>query len=68
MPHSFLLSEAKYSLDSKAVHEIDVVPEGSVDVQVYLFDLCGESTSLLLHFLEDRKRTNVLQKLGNCQK
>lgn len=42
------------SLDSKAVHEHDVVPEGSVDIQVNLFDLSGEATSLLLHFLEDR--------------
>lgn len=42
------------SLDSKAVHEHDVVPEGSVDVQVNLFDLGGEATSLLLHFLEDK--------------
>lgn len=42
-----------HSLDSKAVHEHDVVPEGSVDVQVNLFDLSGEATSLLLHFLED---------------
>lgn len=43
-------------LDSKAVHEHDVVPEGSVDVQVNLFDLSGEVTSLFLHFLEDSKK------------
>lgn len=47
-------------LDSKAVHEHDVVPEGSVDIQVNLFDLGGEATSLLLHFLEDRQKNIYL--------
>lgn len=46
-------------LDSKAVHEHDVVPEGSVDVQVNLFDLSGEVTSLFLHFLEDSKKKKI---------
>lgn len=46
------------SLDSKAIHEHDVVPEGSVDIQVYLLDLCGEATSLLLHFLGNENRHN----------
>lgn len=37
-----------------------MVPEGSVDIQVYLFDLCGEGMSLLLHFLEDKEKDKVM--------
>lgn len=45
-----------HSLYSKPLPEHDVVPEGSVDVQVYLFYLCWEGASLLLHFLEDKEK------------
>lgn len=44
------------SLYSEPVPEHDVVPEGSVDIQVYLFDLCWEGTSLELHFLEEKDK------------
>lgn len=54
--HNTFYSEAKNLLDSKAVQKHDVVPEGSVDVQIYLLDLSGEAASLLLHFLGDRKK------------
>lgn len=53
--HRFL-----HLLYSKPVPEHDVVPEGSVDIQVYLFDLCGEGMSLLLHFLEDKEKDKVM--------
>ena len=46
------------SLDSKALHEHDVVPEGAVHVQVYLLDLRGEAACLLLHFLRTDKHTS----------
>lgn len=49
------LRGAMNSLHSKAVHEHDVVPEGSVDIQVDLLNFCGEVPSLLLHFLENKK-------------
>lgn len=41
---------------SKPFPEHDVVPEGSVDIQVYLFDLRREATSLELHFLEEKDK------------
>lgn len=55
---SFLLSEAKNSLDSKAIHEHDMVSKCPVDVQVNLFDLRWAQPGLLLHFLSE-KQTKV---------
>ncbi len=44
-------------LDSKAIHEHDMIPKGSVDVQVDLFDLRRVQSGLLLHFLSTNKES-----------
>lgn len=46
-------------LDSKAFHEHDVVPEGSVDIQINLFDLCRETPGLLLHSLAIKEPSRI---------
>lgn len=45
-------------LDSKAIHEHDMVSKGPVDVQVDLFDLSWVESGLLLHFLRERNSVN----------
>lgn len=42
-------------LDSKSIHEHDMVSKGPVDVQVDLFDLSGVESGLFPHFLSGDK-------------
>ena len=53
-PTFFRALDLEYLHDSKAVPEHDVVPEGSVNVQVDLFDFCGEVSRLFFHSLKNK--------------